>query len=147
MTLIFTQRLLHSLTTIAQVTLSLTAEDRTRSRHPFTSDEGQAVFLHLPRGTALHDGDWLQAETGELAQIKAKPEPVLTVTAHHPLDLLQAAYHLGNRHVALEITPTYLRLAPDTVLQHLLTHRGLQVSLHIAPFQPERGAYGDAHGH
>jgi urease accessory protein len=145
-TLTFNRRILDVPTTTAQVTLSLTAADRTRSRQPCTSDQGQAVFLHLPRGTALRDGDWLQAETGELAQIKAKPEPVLTVTAHHPLDLLQAAYHLGNRHVALEITPTYLRLAPDSVLQDLLTHRGLQVTLETAPFQPESGAYGHFHG-
>jgi urease accessory protein len=145
-TLTFTQRLPHSPSHPAPIILSLTAEERTRSRYPCTSDTGQTVFLHLPRGTTLRDGDWLQAETGELAQIKAKPEPVLTVTAPSPLNLLQAAYHLGNRHVALEITPTYLRLSPDAVLQDLLTHRGLQVVLETVPFQPETGAYGHSHG-
>jgi urease accessory protein len=144
-TLTFTQRLLAPPPTAAAVTLSLTAAERGRSRQPLTSDEGHAVFLHLARGTTLHEGDWLQAETGEIAQIKAKPEPVLTVTAPTLLDLLQAAYHLGNRHVALEITPTYLRLAPDPVLQDLLTRRGLQVALETVPFQPEAGAYGHAH--
>lgn len=146
-TLTFTHRLLPPPTAVAAITLSLTAADRARSRHPFMSDQGQAIYLHLPRGTALRDGDWLQADTGEWAQIKAKPEPVLTVTANQAIDLLQAAYHLGNRHVALEITPTYLRLAPDAVLQDLLTQRGLQVTLETAPFQPETGAYGQAHVH
>jgi urease accessory protein len=77
--------------------------------------------------------------------VLAKPEPVLTVTAHTPLDLLQAAYHLGNRHVSLEITPTYLRLSPDPVLRDLLIHRGLHIHEEIQPFQPESGAYGAHH--
>ncbi len=93
----------------------------------------------------MRDGDWLQTETGELAQIKAKPEPVMTITAKSPLDLLQAAYHLGNRHVPLEITDTYLRLSPDPVLKDLLDHRGLHITEELVPFQPETGAYGHSH--
>jgi urease accessory protein len=128
-----------------QYVLSLTAEERTRSRFQFQADNGQLVTLHLPRGTTLRDGDWLESETGELAEISAKPEPVLTVTAKTSLDLLQAAYHLGNRHVALEISETHLRLSPDPVLQHLLEHRGLQVVQERVPFHPEVGAYGHHH--
>jgi urease accessory protein len=60
---------------------------------------------------------------------------------------LEAAYHLGNRHVALEIHPGELRLLEDPVLAHLLEHRGLQVTPLQAPFQPESGAYGHAHSH
>jgi urease accessory protein len=129
----------------ANFTLSLTAEDRQRSRHPFKSDRGDDVYLNLPRGTSLRDGDWLEAETGELAQVKAKPEPVFTITASSSLELLKAAYHLGNRHVPLEITDIYLRLSPDPVLKDLLEHRGLNVIEEIAPFQPETGAYGHSH--
>jgi urease accessory protein len=125
--------------------LSLTAEERTRSRFQFQADTGQLVTLNLPRGTTLRDGDCLESEAGELAEISAKPEPVLTVTAKTALDLLQAAYHLGNRHVSLEITETYLRLSPDPVLQHLLEHRGLQVVQEMVPFHPEVGAYGHHH--
>ena len=142
----FAQRLLASDRSGAQYTLSLTAEERSRSRHPFQTDDGQAVYLHLPRGTTLREGDRLRANSGEIAQVCAKPEPVLTVTARSAIELLQAAYHLGNRHVSLEITETYLRLSPDSVLQDLLTHRGLTVTEEIAPFQPEIGAYGH-HAH
>lgn len=146
MTLTFTQRLSAGDRDPAHHVLSLTAEERSRSRHPFETDDGKAVYLHLPRGTTLREGDWLQAESGELAQVRAKPEPVLTITAERAIDLLQAAYHLGNRHVSLEITETYLRLSPDSVLQDLLNHRGLTVIEEIAPFQPETGAYGH-HAH
>jgi urease accessory protein len=140
-----TQRFCHSTQASAHLTLPLTAEERARSRHRFETAEGQPVFLHLPRGTVLQDGDWLQSEDGITVRVVAKPEPVLTVTAKSPLALLQAAYHLGNRHVPLEITATYLRLTPDPVLQHLLEHRGLQVTAEIRPFQPETGAYGHSH--
>jgi urease accessory protein len=125
--------------------LSLTAEERLRSRFLFQSDEGQEIYLNLPRGTALRDGDWLESDAGEVLKIHAKPEPVLTVTTPALLHLLQAAYHLGNRHVPLEITDTYLRLSPDPVLKDLLEHRGLEIKAEIVPFQPEPGAYGHAH--
>ncbi|KAM3116475.1 urease accessory protein UreE [Phormidesmis sp. 146-33] len=143
-TLIFTQRIHHH--GAVQHRLSLMAEERSRSRHLFQTDAGQAVYLNLPRGTTLRNGDRLQSESGEIAEICAKPEPVITVTASNPIDLLQAAYHLGNRHVAIEITEAYLRLSPDSVLQDLLHHRRLQVIEEIAPFQPETGAYG-SHSH
>jgi urease accessory protein len=124
------------------LTLALTAEERTRSRHRFEID-GQAVFLRLPRGTVLHDGDILEDETNSnLVRITAKPEAVLTVTAQTPILLLQAAYHLGNRHVPVEITATYLRLLPDSVLRTMLEQLGLEVKEEILPFQPEIGAYG-----
>ncbi len=138
----FTQRLITDLDAPVSLTLSLTAEDRTRSRHHFETSDGQLVYLHLPRGTVLRDGDLLQADDGAIVRVLAKPEPVLTVTAKTPLYLLQAAYHLGNRHVSLEIASTYLRLSPDPVLRDLLVHRGLQITEEIQPFQPESGAYG-----
>ncbi len=138
----FTQRLTTEPEVSVSLTLPLTAEDRTRSRHHFETADGQLVYLQLPRGTVLRDGDWLQADDGAIVRVIAKPEPVLTVTAQTPLALLQAAYHLGNRHVSLEIAPTYLRLSPDPVLRDLLLHRGLHVDEDIQPFHPESGAYG-----
>lgn len=137
-----TQRLPADANASPGLSLPLAAEERTRSRHRFETSEGQVVYLHLPRGTVLQDGDLLQTDNGLVVQVLAKPEPVLTVTAASPLQLLQAAYHLGNRHVPLEITATYLRLSPDSVLQDLLRHRGLTVIEEIQPFQPEMGAYG-----
>lgn len=121
--------------------LALTADERTRTRRHLTNEDGQSIYLNLPRGTVLSHGDILTSAEGDRVQILAKPEPVLTVTAHHPLDLLRAAYHLGNRHVPLEVTATYLRLAPDSVLQDMLLKMGVHVHAETAPFQPETGAY------
>lgn len=124
-------------------TLSLTADERTRSRHYFVTDEGQGVHLRLDRGTVLRDGDLLQSgDHKTLVRVIAKPEPTMVVTAQTPLELLRAAYHLGNRHVPLEVTPHYLRLAPDPVLQSMLLQMGIQVHDEVAPFSPEAGAYG-----
>ncbi|TBR61782.1 urease accessory protein UreE [Mastigocladus laminosus UU774] len=133
--------------TVVRLTLSLTAEERTRSRHRFQTEDGQVVFLRLPRGTVLRDGDLLVDETTDnLVRITAKPEPVLTVVAKTTIDLLKAAYHLGNRHVVVEITPTYLRLSPDPVLQAMLEQLGVEIKEEVSPFQPEVGAYAHHHG-
>lgn len=128
------------------LTLALTASERTRSRHRLETEDG-IVFLRLPRGSLLRDGDILVDETsGSLVRIVAKPEPVLTVFDSNLLNLLKAAYHLGNRHVPVEIAPSYLRLSPDPVLKAMLLQLGLDVKEEILPFQPETGAYGhDAH--
>jgi urease accessory protein len=127
------------------LTLSLTAEERTRTRHRFDVPEGQILFFRLPRGTVIQDGDFLEAESGELIQILAKPEPVLTVLADNFLTLLRVTYHLGNRHVPVEITPDYLHLKPDSVLAEMLIHLGVKIKEEIKPFQPEAGAYGHHH--
>ncbi|MGK7926818.1 MAG: urease accessory protein UreE [Spirulina sp.] len=127
--------------------LPLNAEERTRSRHRFETSDGQVFIVRLPRGTVLRNGDFLQAETGEIVRISAKPEPVLTVRANTLLALLKAAYHLGNRHVALEVREIYLRLSPDPVLRSLLEQLdpNLEIEEEIAPFHPEIGAYQHNH--
>lgn len=141
-----TQRLPANQDAVVSYTLSLTADERTRSRHRFETQDGEALFLRLPRGTVLRDRDLLQSEYGDtLVRIAAKPEPILTVTAKEPLELLRAAYHLGNRHVAIEIAPTYLKLSPDPVLKAMLEHMGMEVKEEVLPFQPETGAYGHQH--
>ena len=144
--LTFTQRQPPNTNAIVNITLSLTAEERTRSRHKFILADGQEVFLRLARGSVLHDSDILTDETESIyMRIIAKPEPVLTVLAEIPL-LLRAAYHLGNRHVPVEINSTYLRLSPDAVLAAMLIQLGLEIKEEILPFQPELGAYGN-HSH
>ncbi len=126
--------------------LALTADERTRLRGRRTSLCGRPLLLHLPRGEALRPGEWLAPEAGgPLVQVDAAPEPLLLVRAPSPLALLQAAYHLGNRHVALELRPTELRLSDDPVLAHLLEHRGLVVERCREPFLPEGGAYAEIH--
>lgn len=138
--LIFTQCRSHSVKAIL-FTLPLSSEERLKSRHRIELDDGQTFFIQLKRGTILQDGDILQTETGECLQIIAKPEPVLTITASDAHLLLRAAYHLGNRHVPVEIAPNYLRLAPDPVLQQMLEQLGVAIKAEILPFQPEIGAY------
>lgn len=128
-----------------QIILSLTAEERTRSRYRYTTADGRTVLLRLPRGTVLRNGDLLGGEMESLLEIAAQPEPVLTVTAKTPLELLRVAYHLGNRHVPLEIAPTYLRLTKDPVLSQMLYSLGVEVTAGVLPFQPEPGAYGHPH--
>jgi urease accessory protein len=142
MPVLLTTQLNHHSPLVTTDRLSLTAEERSKSRHPYITDGGQEVYLQLRRGTNLRQGDRLQAADESLiVEILAKPEQVMVVSAQHPLDLLQAAYHLGNRHVPLEITDDYLYLLPDSVLQDMLLQRGLKVEEADRPFQPQAGAY------
>jgi urease accessory protein len=142
MPVLLTNQLDHHSSTAATDQLSLTAEERSRSRHPHITTNGVEVYLQLKRGTNLRQGDRLQdPDLSLVVEIIAKPEQVMVVTATHALDLLQAAYHLGNRHVPLEITDNHLYLLPDAVLRDMLQQRGLQVVDADRPFQPQAGAY------
>lgn len=145
--LILTRRLsVDSAAELIDFTLYLTAEERARSRYRCQNQAGEEVYLRLPRGIVLRDRDLLTSEDGSArVLIAAKPEPLLIVTAQTPLDLLRASYHLGNRHVPLQIAPGELRLNPDPVLQSMLEHLGLEVREEVRPFQPETGAYGHNH--
>ncbi len=131
--------------------LSLTADERAKSRHCFSS-AGRDIHLQLPRGTVLRDGDVLSSAGGQhRVRVVARPEAVLRVTGS-TLALMRAAYHLGNRHVPVEISEgagpkTTLRLAPDPVLRSLLVSMGVTVTDAVEPFHPESGAYGESHHH
>lgn len=132
----------------AALELALTAEERTRLRGQQQTRCGRDLLLQLPRGGALEPGEWLgTTPVDPLVQVLAAPEALIQVRSADPLALLQAAYHLGNRHVAMEIHAAELRLLADPVLAHLLEHRGLQVRHLQAPFRPETGAYGHASSH
>jgi urease accessory protein len=127
--------------------LPLTAEARRRSRQRIERPDQPSLDLRLPRGTVLREGDILRGDDPDFGvKITAQPEAVMTVTAQIPLDLLRAAYHLGNRHVALEITPHYLRFSADAVLERMLRNLGIEVVSETRPFYPELGAYGH-HAH
>ncbi|MGB3693326.1 MAG: urease accessory protein UreE [Spirulinaceae cyanobacterium] len=144
--LTLTQRLPSTENLNAAITLFLTAEKRTRSRHRFEMPDGQSLYLRLPRGTILQDGDLLLSEAENVVvRVEAQPEPVITVRGKNHLDLLRAAYHLGNRHVPLEITTNYLRLNLDSVLFSMLLKMGLDVQEEVVPFYPEVGAYNHNH--
>jgi urease accessory protein len=129
-------------------TLTLDWDTRQKSRFDAQDSEGRALGVFLPRGSTVRGGDVLVAEDGSLVRVVAKPQPVLVVragTAGSPFDLTRAAYHLGNRHVALELQPDRLLLEPDHVLADMLRQMRLTTSEELAPFEPESGAYG-AHG-
>lgn len=123
---------------------------RQKSRLLATLDSGEQIGLTLPRGTVLRGGDRLQASDGRLIEVVAAPEQVSLVHSHDVRQLARAAYHLGNRHVAVQITPTSLRYLHDHVLDDMLRGLGLQVETDVLPFEPEAGAYsqgGHSHGH
>ncbi|AZZ74121.1 MULTISPECIES: urease accessory protein UreE [Pseudomonas] len=128
--------------------LHLTFEARSKSRLRCFSAEGEDVGLFLERGQPpLFDGECLQAEDGRIVRVCARPEQLLHVTCANAFELTRAAYHLGNRHVALQVGDGWLRLLDDYVLKAMLEQLGAQVKAIEAPFQPEHGAYGGGHHH
>ncbi|MET0518840.1 MAG: urease accessory protein UreE [Burkholderiaceae bacterium] len=135
-------------------TVALDWDVRQKSRFDVTDSQGRHLGVFLPRGTVVRGGDVLVAEDGSLLRVEAAPQPVLKVRAcaEHgsPFDLLRAAYHLGNRHVQLELKPDHLKLEPDHVLAEMLRMMHLIVSETESSFEPEGGAYAagtHAHGH
>lgn len=128
--------------------LELTYEARSKSRLRCFTTEGEEVGLFLERGLPpLQDGECLEAQDGRIVRIRARPETLLHVTCDSPFELMRAAYHLGNRHVALQLGDGWLRLPDDYVLKDMLLQLGAQVTLIEAPYQPEHGAYGGGHHH
>jgi urease accessory protein len=136
-------------------TVVLDWDTRQKSRFDAEDSQGRALGVFLPRGSVVRGGDVLLAEDGSFIKVIATPQPVLVVRTcpEHgtPLDLLRAAYHLGNRHVQLEVQPDHLHLEPDHVLADMLRQMHLIVTEELAPFEPEGGAYAagghGGHGH
>jgi urease accessory protein len=124
---------------------------RQKSRFDCTDSLGRHLGVFLPRGTCARGGDVLVAEDGSLIRVIAAPQPVLVITqcAEHgsPFDLTRAAYHLGNRHVPIELKPDHLKIEPDHVLADMLRAMHLTVTETQAPFEPESGAYSGGHSH
>ncbi|MBP3980042.1 urease accessory protein UreE [Acidovorax sp. JG5] len=131
-------------------TIELDWDVRQKSRFAATDSAGRELGVFLPRGTLVRGGDVLVAEDGSLVRVLAAPQPVLVIThcAHHgtPFDLTRAAYHLGNRHVPIELQPDHLKIEPDHVLADMLRAMHLIVTEQNLPFEPEGGAYAAGHG-
>jgi len=127
--------------------LTLTLDQRVRSRLRVRLDDGREAGLFLPRGLQLREGECLRAESGEIVRVRAAPEPVSSVYCDDPLLLARACYHLGNRHVPLQIGPGLLRYQHDHVLDDMLRGLGLEPVFEEAAFDPEPGAYGEGHAH
>ena len=108
---------------------------------------GEDVGLMLPRGEILRGGDLVTASDGRVIEVLAAPEKLLHIECSGPAQLARAAYHLGNRHVPVQVGEGFLRLAADHVLEELLRKLGAKVSQIEAPFEPEAGAYAGGHHH
>ena len=122
--------------------------ERSKSRLRAVLDSGQEVGLFLERGTILRGGDMLLADDGVVVEVRAADEAVSTVHTDDARLLARACYHLGNRHVALQIGAGWLRYQHDHVLDDMLRGFGLAVRVEQAPFEPEGGAYvAHAHAH
>lgn len=127
--------------------LELPFELRQKSRLRTRLVSGADVGLFLERGTVLRGGDYLISNDGRVILVLAAAEKVLKVTCASPQDLARAAYHLGNRHVPVEVGEGWLRLGADHVLAEMLHGLGAKVSEEFSPFEPEAGAYGGGHQH
>jgi urease accessory protein len=133
--------------TRADDTLTLPFELRQKSRLVAHSDGGRQILLQLPRGGVLRHGALLRVSDGSVVEVRAARESLSAVESENPVELLRAAYHLGNRHVALQIAPGGLRYLHDHVLDDMLVGLGLEPHPLEAPFEPEHGAYGAGAAH
>jgi len=130
-------------------TIELDWDVRQKSRFAATDSAGRELGIFLPRGTLVRGGDVLVAEDGSMVRVVAAPQPVLVIThcSSHgtAFDLTRAAYHLGNRHVPIELQPDHLKIEPDHVLADMLRAMHLIVNEQNLPFEPEGGAYAAGH--
>ena len=132
---------------VVDAQLSLPFELRSKSRLRTALTTGEEVGVVLERGTILRGGDLLEAEDGRIIEIVAAAEQVSTVHARDPAALARVAYHLGNRHVALQVGDGWVRYLHDHVLDDMVRGLGLDVAHELAAFEPEAGAYGGHHSH
>ncbi|OEF24298.1 urease accessory protein UreE [Vibrio rumoiensis] len=127
-------------------TLSLPIDSRIKSRLKVTLDDGRDAGLFLPRGNILRDGQVVKSECGLLIEIKAAAETVSSVYCEDALLLNRVTYHLGNRHVPLQIAQGWVRYQHDHVLDDMVVGLGAKVTVEKASFEPEDGAYGGRSG-
>lgn len=124
--------------------LELPFEMRQKSRFKAKLASGEEVGVTLPRGEILRGGDLVTASDGRVFEVVSQPEKLLHIErkSEKPADLAKIAYHLGNRHVPVEVGEGYLRIAEDHVLERMVEGLGAKVARVTAPFEPEAGAYG-----
>ena len=128
--------------------VSLAYDERQKSRQKVTTKNGETIGMFLPRGTILKHGDIVLTDDGYRIRVEAAAEVLSVVESNDGLQLLRAAYHLGNRHVMLQIAPNSLAYQHDHVLDDMVRGLGLAVGCVTAPFHPEAGAYhGQASHH
>ncbi|MEC8886316.1 MAG: urease accessory protein UreE [Pseudomonadota bacterium] len=138
---IYTQRLENIASERNFESLELTFDTRQKSRFRATLKNGVDIGADLPRTSILRSGSFIATEQGDVLRVDAKAERLMQVSSQDPFELLKAAYHLGNRHVPLMLTPTALYFEPDHVLAEMIIGLGLMVNEVEHPFEPESGAY------
>jgi len=122
--------------------------DRHRRRIRLVADSGAPFLLDLARVQRLTDGDGLELDNGGYLRVRAAPEPVLEISADEPTELLRMAWHLGNRHLPLQVVEDRLRIRDDHVIAAMIEGLGGRIDRRQAPFDPEIGAYaGVPHEH
>lgn len=131
----------------AAAALELPFDMRCKSRLRTQLVGGEEIGIFLPPGTVMRGGTLLEGSDGRIVAVIAAKEPLLEVRTDDALLLARAAYHLGNRHVAVQVAGDSLRLQPDHVLRQMLVGLGLVVGDIEAPFEPEAGAYSHGHQH
>lgn len=136
---IFTQRIEH--THSCHLTLTLAYDLRQKARLKTVSDAGEEVGLMLPRGMILRDGDCIKSQEGRIAKIISALEEVSVAKTDNKLLLTKASYHLGNRHMPLQIEEDNLIYLKDHVLDEMVKNLGLEISYEMRIFEPESGAY------
>jgi urease accessory protein len=123
----------------------LDADDRYRRRVALTAEGGLKFLLDLPEATALRNGDGLVLVDGAIVAVVGRPEPLAEITAPDAAALVRLAWHLGNRHVELQVVGERLRIRRDRVFEDMLRGLGASITAVEAPFEPQRGAYDHSH--
>ena len=131
--------------TSAVDSIALDAHERHRRRIVLTTERGTRILLDLPQAIALRDGDGLLLDDGAIVRVAGRAEPLLEIGADNASELARLAWHIGNRHVDLQIAGDRLRIRRDHVIEDMLRGLGARVTPIEAPFEPEGGAYAHQH--
>lgn len=123
----------------------LDAHDRHRRRMVLTGESGASFLLDLPQAAALRDGDGLVLEDGGIVRVTGQPEALVEIAAANAHELARLAWHIGNRHIEVEIVGDRLRIRRDHVIEAMLRGLGAELTPVDAAFDPEQGAYADSH--
>jgi urease accessory protein len=127
--------------------VTLDADERQRRRIVLSGERGTRFLLDLPQATALHDGDGLVLDDGHIVRIVGRPEPLLEIAAVDARELARLAWHIGNRHIDVQVVGDRLRIRRDHVIEDMLRGLGARLLAVKAVFDPEHGAYDHGHGH
>ncbi len=122
-------------------TVTLAYVDRHRRRIRLVADSGEAYLLDLPTAHHLVDGDGLELDGGDYLRVRAAPEPVFEIEAAERANLLRIAWHLGNRHLPLQVAGARLRIRADHVIAEMVVGLGGRITCQETAFDPETGAY------